>query len=279
MTTPREHAEFLRPAGLVGVEVLRAHFITHAYLPHAHDTLAVALIDQGAERYRYRGEALVATAGQVAVVIPGEVHTGAAATPEGWRYRVAYLDAAWLPPEVYTHGFRAPVLSDPELRAAWQTAHAALTAPVATPLGRETLLRGALDLLLTRWGGANWQPPRADPAAVRDTRAYLDAHPETSLNLSALAARVGLSPSHLSRSFREAVGAPPHAYLLGVRAARARDLLRAGQAISAVAVELGFADQAHLTRVFRRVMGVPPGAYLHAAHHSSIVQDRDPGRR
>jgi AraC-like DNA-binding protein len=72
---------------------------------------------------------------------------------------------------------------------------------------------------------------------------------------------VQLSPFHLLRVFRAAVGLPPHAYQIQLRVARAKELLRAGMPIAAVAVEVGFVDQSHLTRHFKRLVGVPPGRY------------------
>lgn len=258
--SPGERAVYRRPADMPGVETLTARFLTHSFLPHAHEGVAVAAVLRGAERYRYRGGVQTVCAGEVAIVAPGELHTGEAVDESGWAYRVAYVHPDWLDG---ISGFRAAVVWDDALSRAWAQAHAALAAQQASPLARETLLLGAVQAL-TRWADT---PPRreaADHAGVREVRAFLDAHPDTTLSLSDLAARVGLSASHLSRSFRAVVGAPPHAYLLGVRARAARDLLLRGTPIGEAALAVGFADQAHLTRVFARVYGVPPGVFVRA---------------
>ena len=65
----------------------------------------------------------------------------------------------------------------------------------------------------------------------------------------------------LSRAFKEAFGLPPHAYLIQLRLARARQLLGRGLAPAQVAADLGFADQSHLGRWFRRAYGVTPAYY------------------
>ncbi|GGL06414.1 helix-turn-helix transcriptional regulator [Deinococcus radiotolerans] len=261
--SPGERAVFRRPPDLPGVETLTARYVTHSFLPHAHEGVAVAVLLNGAERYRYRGGEQTVGAGEVAIVAPGEVHTGSALDAGGWAYRVAYVHPDWLGGAA---GFREAVVRDPVLAGAWQAAHAALASAEASALAREALVREAVEVLLVRWGDAAPAHQAAvDHAGVREVQAFLDAHPDTTLNLSALAGRVGLSASHLSRSFRSVVGVPPHAYLLGVRAQAARPLLLRGIPIGEAALAVGFADQAHLTRVFTRVFGVTPGAFVRGA--------------
>ncbi|WP_345466201.1 AraC family transcriptional regulator [Deinococcus carri] len=264
-----EWATFRRALDLPGVETLAAHYVTHRYMPHVHDKLALALIEGGAEGFRYRGAQRVALPGQLAIVQAGEPHTGEAATAGGWMYRVLYLDPAWFSGEGLspTGGFAEAVVNDPELAALVRRAHRALAAPTATSLAREALLRGVLALLIRRYADA--RPPgaplpdhRPDHWAVRQVQALLDASPETALNLSDLSVLVGLSPAHLARSFRQVVGMPPHTYQMLARVRLARDLLHEGVPPADAALRSGFADQAHLTRVFKRVVGVPPGAYV-----------------
>jgi len=74
----------------------------------------------------------------------------------------------------------------------------------------------------------------ATPQAHRPTLAsrrlnrvldYMRAHFDQPISLSELADVCGLSSTHFSRAFREAVGKPPHAYLIDLRLERAMDLL------------------------------------------------------
>ncbi|MGX1282843.1 helix-turn-helix transcriptional regulator [Bradyrhizobium elkanii] len=57
------------------------------------------------------------------------------------------------------------------------------------------------------------------------------------------------------------LGIPPHTFRLLARLNLARQLLRAGEPIAAVAADAGFSDQSHLTRLFRRTFGTTPGVY------------------
>lgn len=260
----RERATFTRPAELPGVELLSARFVTHRYLPHTHDALALALIERGVERFWYRGAQVQTHAGEVAAVLPGEVHTGEALTAEGWAYRVLYLRPDWLvgPDGRALRGFRTDVLLDATLTAALRHAHRALLSPHADVLVHETLLRAAIDRLAQHADHGQPAPLRVATDAVRAVRARLDDQPERSVSLSELAASVGLSASHLSRSFTRTVGMAPHTYQMAARVRLARSLLDAGETVAGAADRAGFADQAHLTRVFRRVVGLTPGAYV-----------------
>src|SRR4051794_6292855 len=92
----KEQVEFWRSPALRGLELLQATYITHTFAPHTHDTFVIGAIERGVETFRYRGQKLVAPAGSVVLVNPGEVHTGESPERLGWSYRVLYPPAAYL---------------------------------------------------------------------------------------------------------------------------------------------------------------------------------------
>ncbi|MFM2303350.1 MAG: hypothetical protein RLZZ135_759, partial [Cyanobacteriota bacterium] len=78
----------------------------------------------------------------------------------------------------------------------------------------------------------------------------------------------------LNRVFSQEVGVPPHAFLNQVRVWRAKAQLAKGIAISQVAVETGFYDQAHLTRHFKRLLGYTPGILQDGKNVQSFTSAR-----
>ncbi|HET6548044.1 MAG TPA: AraC family ligand binding domain-containing protein [Solirubrobacter sp.] len=94
-----EHAAYCRPQGLDGVEALHARFVHHAYRPHSHRTWTVAVVERGAARFTVDAADERAGSGELFVLEPEAVHTGMAAVPEGWQYKVLYIEpellAAW----------------------------------------------------------------------------------------------------------------------------------------------------------------------------------------
>jgi len=77
-----------------GIQRLRAGFFGHAYDPHRHETYAVGVTERGLQAFRYRGAECVSTTGMTIVLHPDEVHDGQAAAPDGFVYRMIYVDAA-----------------------------------------------------------------------------------------------------------------------------------------------------------------------------------------
>jgi AraC family transcriptional regulator len=105
---------------------------------------------------------------------------------------------------------------------------------------------------------------------------YIKANLTQDLSILDLATLTGMSESHFSRSFKRSVGIAPYQYLMQQRVERAKQLLEkrslakplpqqkppgTGIAISAIALDCGFANQTHLTKVFRQMTGMTPKAY------------------
>src|SRR6476620_6625248 len=92
-----ERTTWHRPAGLPGVEALHASFVHHAYRPHSHPTWTVAMMERGAADFTVDARAERAEDGELCVLEPEAVHTGGPGVPEGWAYKVLYLDPELLP--------------------------------------------------------------------------------------------------------------------------------------------------------------------------------------
>jgi AraC-like DNA-binding protein len=263
--SPPEVTTYFRPAGLDGVEALHASFVTHAYRPHSHPTWTVAMMERGAASFELDDTDQRADDGELFVLEPESVHTGVAAVPGGWAYKVLYLDpaliGAWAEEDAAPQAARWVVFRDEGLRRALRDAHRALAEEPAG-LAVDAAVLAAVDALRPHLTPAP-HPERTRPehAAVRRARAYLEDRWAAQVTLAELAAHAQLSRFELARTFRAQVGLPPHAFQLDLRIARARTLLAAGEPPAAVAAACGFCDQAHLTRVFKRAVGVTPARY------------------
>jgi AraC family transcriptional regulator len=91
---------------------------------------------------------------------------------------------------------------------------------------------------------------------------YMQTHIDESLSLAQLATLSGLSPSHFTRSFRAAMGKPPHSYLVDLRIKKARDLLEHSELpVIEVGIRCGFEQPSHFATTFRQVVGLTPRAW------------------
>lgn len=265
-------ALFWRPDALSGLECLTACFRRQTFARHFHEGYALGVVTRGALGFRYRGAQVVAPSGSVNLVVPGEPHDGAPAAPEGWAYRMFYLDPALLRQTVEEAAqrpvglpwFAAGVLDDPGLAAGIVALHDDLAPSGGLPaLEAETRLRALLARWVLRHADAPpaVRPLRSEPRAVRLGRDLLEDRFAEDLSLAELAQAAGLSPFHFARLFQAAHGLPPHAYLNQVRVRRAKALLATPMRLAEVAAEVGFADQSHLTRQFKRLTGLTPARY------------------
>ncbi|MER6300934.1 helix-turn-helix domain-containing protein [Kitasatospora sp. NPDC001539] len=106
--------------------------------------------------------------------------------------------------------------------------------------------------------------PAPDPAAEEAAAVVerITASPGL-CRVDELARELGVTVRSLQRLFSEYVGAPPKWVLRRARLHEAaeRAARAGGLDLAALAVELGYADQAHLTRDFTAAVGVPPAHY------------------
>ena len=91
---------------------------------------------------------------------------------------------------------------------------------------------------------------------------YIEAHLERDIGLDELAAIAALSRYHFARAFREAVGTPPHAWLIARRVEKAKGLLRSGHfSVAEVAWQVGYSNLAKFSAQFRKLTGMAPSSW------------------
>jgi AraC family transcriptional regulator len=134
------------------------------------------------------------------------------------------------------------------------------------PTEAQALINRACDALRTRMGMAlpcddvsragftTWRKKRVE--------AYVLENLSEHIAVDELAEVIKLSRSHFTRLFRRSFGLSPRAYIIEQRLKKARCLMvRTREALSAIAVSCGFADQAHFSKLFRQRLGTSPAAW------------------
>jgi AraC-like DNA-binding protein len=263
----REYAEHRMTAG--GVELLDARFEHHVFERHIHDTYAIGVTLQGVQRFWCRGATHSSTPGHVIAIAPGEAHDGESGSQGGYAYRMFYCSAERVP---RNFALTTPLIADGDLASQLHQAWRA-TSQSPQSLAADELLDAALATLAERYGGAHLERARAvDQIAVRRVHDRLRGSITGSISSDDLAALAGMSRFQMSRQFQRAYGLPPHAFHLHVRLEEARRRLAYGNAIAAVASDLGFVDQSHLHRRFKGAFGISPGAWRKAAQGSKTTR-------
>ncbi|HET7535807.1 MAG TPA: AraC family ligand binding domain-containing protein, partial [Candidatus Didemnitutus sp.] len=124
---PFEKSEFasLTNTPVGGVTQLNAHFVTHTYDRHSHDTFCLGVTRTGVQAFRCHGVEQASLRGNIMALNPDEPHDGHAGTPEGYSYRMLYVAPAvirdWMSEaagrNVPLQYFRHPVISDGHVAA------------------------------------------------------------------------------------------------------------------------------------------------------------------
>ena len=267
-------ARYWRAEG-VPVEAMHAHFTSHVYHRHSHESYSFGVTETGAQAFTCRHGRHVSARGMVMAFNPDDPHDGHAAVDDGFTYRMVHIGPEFLASLTGTPLplFRSPVIEDPVMAASVRRLHRALTGR-ASELERYERLAGTARLLVRHasgrepaWRGADRRvADRRVAARIRELIQDSAGDPGGGeLTADELAAAAGCSRYAAYRAFRQAYGLAPSDYQRELRVRTARRLLTAGVEPALAAAEAGFADQAHLTRWFRRYYGVTPGAYRAAA--------------
>jgi len=275
-------------ADRVPVEAMHAHFTSHVYHRHSHESYSFGVTETGAQGFTCRHGRHVSGPGMVMAFNPDDPHDGYAAGDGGFTYRMVHI---W--PEFFASLtgaarrplplFRSPVLDDAAIARSLRRLHLTLTGP-ASELERYERLTATAGLLVRHASGRVRTPgpgpgpapgpgplpasgpasgpAGSDPGLAARIRALIhDAGAAADLTADDLAMAAGCSRYAAYRAFYQAYGLAPSDYQRQLRVRAARRLLSRGVPPAMASAEAGFADQAHLTRWFRRYYGITPGAY------------------
>lgn len=267
--------QYWRDPRFAGIETCRVVHSRHVFPDHAHEGIyAIGLMEEGGSYClgELKSEAVV-HAGQIALINPGQVHSGVPVGRRHVTYRMLYVDEdlvqtaardlqerpARLPE------FRRVVVDDPQLQGRLMQLCRRIAHP-GDPMETETLLLDAMARLLAHYSGMRVAAPPATgrQRALRRAMEFMSADLERNVSLEAVACQAGMSRYHFMRVFKQATGLSPHRFRTLRRLDFAKQRLRLGLPPAQVALETGFVDQSHLTHKFRQLLGATPGQYLSA---------------
>lgn len=247
---------------LDGIEIASVDCSGHAFPPHFHDEFVIGLNISGLERIRLDRKDLEADACEITLYNPGQVQSSFSVSQE-WRYLCIYVEPGTLADLFGVSQdtvFDRPVLQEDDLAGLMETAiRHGLRSCTGTEEARETVIE-VLDRLVAAATKVTSSDLSAESFAIWRAKERLRDSAEMP-TLADLASEAELTPVQLVRQFSRAFGLPPMAWAMNEKVNQARRRIAGGEALAAVAADLGFADQAHLTRRFRALHGLPPGRW------------------
>jgi AraC family transcriptional regulator of adaptative response/methylated-DNA-[protein]-cysteine methyltransferase len=106
--------------------------------------------------------------------------------------------------------------------------------------------------------------------AIRRASLYLTQHADEVVSLASLGKVARLSPSHLQRQFKRALGVSPREYQAACRADRFRKELRAGRDVTAAMYEAGYGSPSRIYETSPTGRGMQPATYRRGGAGASI---------
>ncbi len=279
--TPEREILNLARMELPGARVLgRYRYRTpHTPLPaHRHPgMIEICYLHRGQQTYELEGRRYALRGGDVLVTMPGEWHSTG---PDPENRGVLY----WLilQPSQRGQGFLGLPRRDAATLAgalrhlparhfrAPRGCHASLERMLASqtrtsPLDVIARRCGLVVLLLDLVAASHHRAIRGSDQWLAPVLRLMRAGVDRPRQVPEFAAAAGLSVSHFTARFREATGAAPAEYFLGLRIEEAQRRLRATSAsVTRVAMDLGFGSSQAFATAFHRLVGCAPSVYRRA---------------
>ena len=244
-------------------------------------THGIVFVRQGMFRRLHEGQALVADANHVLFYNAGQPYRYAHPIPGGDECTLLTIDGRRAQELVAHHGPRHagdPVrpfplqsgLSSPQAARLQYQVLRLLDAGVTGLAVEDAVAELADEAVAAAYrapgGPAADRPPSSALRRRRDlveaAKVALNERVSSLPNLGELAAELGCSPFHLSRTFHRTAGMSLRRYAGRLRARVAAQRLAAGaRDLTGLALELGYADHSHFTNAFRREWGMPPSRF------------------
>lgn len=192
-------------------------------------------------------------------------------------FLVLYISKEWLDAKRASSGrpfyFASPrVPINPALRqACWRLLDIIISphhdGPSRLEAEVESLINTAIDSATAPIapGDRNSRPPMLDHR-LRAAVAYMRQHVAEPISVEEVAGKVGLSRAHFFSLFRDQLHTTPQVFWSAVRVEEVvRRLVLDGEALTSVALELGFSSPGNFSRFFKEHMGVSPSRFRRVA--------------
>ncbi|MFN0177595.1 MAG: bifunctional DNA-binding transcriptional regulator/O6-methylguanine-DNA methyltransferase Ada [Gemmatimonadales bacterium] len=106
------------------------------------------------------------------------------------------------------------------------------------------------------------RPDQSRPDRLAEVRSILEtAESAPEVSLETLARRVGISPSHLQRTFKARYGVSPRQFVVAHRGQRLRRALREQRSVARASYEAGFGSSSRLYEAADAMLGMTPARY------------------
>ena len=270
---PIGDVRYWRDPDLKGMETCLVRESCHVFPKHAHDGIyAIAMMEVGGSYcFGPANDDSLVLPGKVALINPGQVHSGVPIERMPVTYTMLYIDEQLMSDmaaDVVEKDNMVPefqqVVADDRILLESLKRVCSLMITGGDRMEKESAVLDTVAGLLSGYcGGKEVTVHCAGKSRlIRRAQELLAENLDEKVSLDAAAEAAGLSRYHFLRTFKRETGVPPHVFRTQRRIERAKQLLKRGMPFALVALETGFADQSHFTNKFKQFTGATPSQYV-----------------
>ncbi len=266
---PLSNVQYWRSPFLPGLEVACVNRSAHHFPRHFHDGIySIGIMDEGASYCLKEGdESSLTTPWSLALINPGQLHTGIPVDHKRVSYRMIYIDDSLFRDCCYeitgldkNWEFTEFISRDPGLRSRFFNLSRVIIQPDSL-LNLESELILAIALLMKKDILESCRIDTFRESPLSRAAEILESELERSISLEQISRELGLSRYHFLRTFKKNYGVTPHVYRIQARLEKARALMGENIPLSEISCKVGFSDQSHFSRTFSRYYGATPLQY------------------
>ena len=280
--TPTVQCSLWRSEHLFNIDFACYSFSQHSFPRHFHDHHVIELVLSGADRFYCAGRNVTASANQLVLINPGEVHTGSTLAGIPLQYFSFYPDRKTLQQVADVLDIAIP--ADFHFQTS-KVNQSLLTEKLrclyySFPAGSDALQQQELffdcmyDLIQNQLKKTLKFNPVDKDSRVKKLTDFIAVHFPEDISLQKMADLVNINPFHLVRLFKKNTGLTPYDYLLIVRTEYAKQLLRKGWPVREAARNAGFYDTSHLNRSVRKIAATSPKSFLLSKGQYRTIRSR-----
>ena len=254
VTSGMHSFDFTRLSILDNIELFSSENEYNYFPFHFHDYYCVSLITNGTELLNNTHQEFIAPAGTISITQANEVHRNYALSEAGYSYKTIYVNPDVL--AYFNQGKKVPALDRViDDRQLFDSLQSLFNRDHREPIAWESPL-----IQLTRYA--------TTPFEGNNLAHYFDkideiieAHADKPIDTTWLGRQFRMSKYHFIRSFKQAKGITPQAYIMLYKLSKTKKLLLEGWPLADIAHFFGFHDHSHYTNSFKKYFGVSPSVY------------------
>ncbi len=270
----------------------KTHFLRSSFLPfelrysnnsnacykkHAHPEFSIGVVDSGVSDYINQHSKQEISTGSTVIINPEAVHSCNPKPGTDWSYKMLFIESDWLTQlqaSILTtqqnkfQPFKQNHSRCPILFRDFQSLIQILIKNESPLLVEESAITFFSALFIKDLNAPlqhNIIPKQTTHLAYQ----YISDNVDKNISISEIARESGLSHFYLIHSFKKQYGITPYAYHMMMKINKAKTLLKKGNDITSIAIDLGFSDQSHFHRHFKSIVAATPKQYK-ANKHSTI---------